>query len=230
VALVNKGSLMYKVSIFILLTYLLSFELLANNIFTSFPKAIDKNGKYVFYSHGYGVEGSDPTPVHERWGIYDFPKVKEALSDVDYNLIAYHRPSKTEPIQFAKKIAEEVRTLISAGVKPSSIFLLGFSKGGGISIRASNELKSNNVNLIIMAACTGPIKSEKDIKVFGNVLSIYEISDTVKSCLFLKNRSEQLKSFSEISINTGKGHGAFYTPLKDWIQPIKKWIKTTNNG
>jgi hypothetical protein len=62
------------------------------------------------------------------------------------------------------------------------------------------------------------------------VLSIYEISDTVKSCLFLKNRSEQLKSFSEISINTGKGHGAFYIPLKDWIQPVKKWIKTTNNG
>lgn len=139
---------MYNVSIIILFISLFSFELLANDIFTSFPEVIERSEKYVFYSHGYGVEGSNPTPVHKRWGIYDFPKVKEALADADYNLIAYHRPSKTDPIQFAIKIAKNIRTLISAGVKPGNIFLLGFSRGGGISIRVSNELKSNQIKLI----------------------------------------------------------------------------------
>jgi hypothetical protein len=195
-------------------------------VYDKFPNKINANEKYVFYSHGHTIEGNTSTPIHKRWGIYDFPKVKEALADDGYNLIAYHRLLNTDPIKYAKKLAMNVRALIVAGVKPKNITLLGFSRGGGMSIRASNELRLDQVNLIILAACAGPIKNNNKIKIYGNVFSIYETSDSVGSCQFLKDRSEQVVSFFEMSINTGKGHAAFFTPKVEWIEPVKAWINS----
>ena len=45
----------------------------AGMVFETFPNEIKPDEKYVFYSHGYIVEGSNPKPVHPEWGIYDFP-------------------------------------------------------------------------------------------------------------------------------------------------------------
>jgi hypothetical protein len=61
----------------------------------------------------------------------------------------------------------------------------------------------------------------------GNLLSIYETSDQLGSCKKLAARS-RLTSFKEVAISTGKGHGAFFQPLKDWLQPLKAWIAETN--
>jgi len=212
-----------------LIGLLFSSLALGGEIYDKFPNQISANDKYVFYSHGHTIEGNITTPVHKRWGIYDFPKIKEALADDEYNLIAYHRLLNTDPIQYAKKLAKDVRALIFAGVKPNNITLLGFSRGGGMSIRASNELRLDQVNLIILAACTGPIKSNSRIKIYGNVFSIYETSDRVGTCQFLKDRSKQVTSFSEIVINTGKGHGAFFTPQVEWIEPVKVWISSKSS-
>ena len=41
----------------------------ASPIFDKIPDEIDPNAKYIFYSHGYIVEGEDPTPVHPGWGM-----------------------------------------------------------------------------------------------------------------------------------------------------------------
>jgi hypothetical protein len=202
---------------------------LGGEVYDKFPDQINANEKYVFYSHGHTIEGNITTPIHKRWGVYDFPKIKKALADDEYHLIAYHRLLNTDPIQYAKKLANDVRALIFAGVKPNNITLLGFSRGGGMSIRASNELKLEQVNLIILAACTGPIKRNREIKIYGNVFSIYETSDRVGTCQFLKDRSKQVTSFSEMVIHTGKGHGAFFTPKTEWIEPVKVWISSKSS-
>lgn len=54
----------------------LSSSCIANNIYESFPNEIKPNEKYVFYSHGFIVEGKNPTPINPRWGMYDFPEIK----------------------------------------------------------------------------------------------------------------------------------------------------------
>ena len=66
----------------------------AANILSHPPKEPKINEHFVFYSHGLIVEGSNQTPKHDRFGMYDFPSVKHALADQKYNLIAYHRPLK----------------------------------------------------------------------------------------------------------------------------------------
>lgn len=207
----------------------LSSICIANTIYESFPSEINANEKYVFYSHGFIVEGKNPTPINSRWGIYDFPQIKKALSDENYNLIAYHRPKGTDPRVFAKKLTEDAMTLIKKGVKPENISFVGFSRGGAITVLTSHYLASDMVNFVILAGCSKFVKSNPELEVYGHVFSVFETSDGVGSCQFLIDRSKRVKSFKELSISTGKEHGAFYKPLPEWVVPVKKWLKLKHN-
>jgi len=197
----------------------------AGNLYTQFPETIHPEQKYVFYSHGLIVEGDNLMPEDERWGVYDYIAVRKALRDPEYNLIAYHRPEKTVPDSFAEKLADDVRRLIDNGVKPENITLLGFSRGGEITLLASSKLRLDKINTILLAVCGGVVKSQPEYQAFGRVSSIYETSDFAGSCQFLQDRNKQLESFRETSITTGKEHGAFYQPLPQWLEQVKKWMK-----
>jgi len=156
--------------------------------------------------------------------VYDFPKIKAALADEGYNLIAYHRHKDTKPRDFAKKLTENVKTLLNEGVKPNNITLIGFSRGGAITALTSNYLANDDINFIILAGCSRFIKKEPTLAVYGHIRSIFETSDGVGSCQFLIDRSIKVNSFEEIAISTGKEHGAFYLPRAAWVTPVKQWI------
>lgn len=203
---------------------LLSSYVCAGQLYEQFPKKIMADERYVFYSHGLIVEGGNPTPVSARWGMYDFVKTKAALSDSHYNLIAYHRAKNTSAKAFAKKLVQDVNLLIKLGVKPENITLLGFSRGGDISILARRGIASKKVRLALLASCPNFMKNNADYQVYGNVLSIYETSDSVGSCQFLIDQSRHVDSFKEISITTGLEHGAFFTPKSQWLTPLKAWL------
>lgn len=216
---------MFWMSIKLLFGVFFPSSLFAADVYEQFPDKIERSQKYVFYSHGLIVEGTNPTPVNARWGKYEFPMIKKALADADYNLIAYHRAKNTEPKAFAQKLENDVRLLIAQGVSASNISLIGFSRGGAITIEASNLLANEKVNFVLLAACGRYVGNQPSLKMYGNVLSIYETSDEVGSCQFLIDRSKQVAHFTEIAISTSKGHGAFYTPIPQWVDPVKKWLK-----
>ncbi len=138
--------------------------------------------------------------------------------------MAYHRPENTNPKKFSLKLSNDVQKLISLGVKPQNISLVGFSRGGEITILASNNLQNPDVNIILLASCASFMKNRELFKVYGKVFSIYETSDLVGSCQFLINQSSDVSSFNEISISTGKEHGAFFKPISEWVKPVKKWL------
>jgi hypothetical protein len=214
----------FTIKYFPLCLFLLSSISFAGSVHERFPSVIKPTEKYVFYSHGRIVEGSNPTPIHPRWGTYDFPEVKKALTDDGYNLIAYHRPKNTDPKVYGIKLGNDVKTLIASGVKPENITLLGFSQGGAITIHASHYLKSKKVRVALLASCVGFMKNNADFSLFGHVYSIYETSDSVGSCQFLIDKSSKVEYFKEIAISTGKEHGAFYQPMAEWIKPLKVWL------
>lgn len=201
----------------------------AGEVFTAFPSTIDATQKYVFYSHGLIVEGTNPRPVNSRWGTYEFPEIKAALADTDYNLIAYHRANNTQPKAFAQKLASDVRLLIAKGVPAGNISLIGFSRGGAITILTSNLLANNDVTYIILAGCGRYLQNNPELDVHGSIYSIFETSDDVGSCQLLIDRSKGVKRFTEISISTDKEHGAFYTPIAEWVVPVKTWLKQSTH-
>jgi hypothetical protein len=80
----------------------------------------------------------------------------------------------------------------------------------------------------LLAICKdGDFERDPPLILAGNLLSIYETSDELGSCANLAARSH-LSSFKEVAISTGKGHGAFFQPLPEWLQPLKSWIAKTN--
>lgn len=205
------------------------FKVSAGEVYDQFPDHIDPNGQYVFYSHGYIVEGKDPTPKNPRWGVYDFPEIKESLADDDYYLIAPHRKKNTAPDEFASSLSAQAEVLIEKGVLPEAITFVGFSRGGYITILVSSYLKATDVNFVVLAGCGESINRAESIELSGHVLSMYETSDDlVGPCEALAKRSVGVSSFKEISISTGKEHGAFYQPIPEWVLPVKQWINRFN--
>ena len=201
----------------------------AVELYDRFPDSIHAGERYVIYSHGLIVEGSDQKPVSPKYGQYDFPAIKQSLfKDGGFNLIAYQRPKSADD-SYADTLKSWVHRLIDAGVAPSRITLVGFSRGAGLTALASSGLASAGINTALMAICKdGEVSHASGLNLGGNVLSIYETSDELGgSCGKLAARSH-LKSFKEVSISTGKKHGAFFQPLPEWIQPLKAWIAKTN--
>ena len=200
----------------------------AVELYDRFPDSIHTGERYVIYSHGLIVEGNDPKPVSPKYGEYDFPAIKRSLfQDGGFNLIAYQRPKSTDD-SYADLLQSWVRRLLDAGVKPSRITLVGFSRGAQLTAMASSGLASAGINTALMAICEdGEVSHASGLNLGGNLLSIYETSDELGSCDKLAARSH-LKSFKEVAISTGKKHGAFFQPLPEWIQPLKAWIAKTN--
>lgn len=197
----------------------------AVSIYDDFPEVIHANESYVIYSHGRIVEGDDARPRHPELGIYDFPAVKEALfRDAGFNLIADHRPKDTDAHAYARVLETWVRRLIAAGVEPTRITLVGFSKGGYLTAFAADRIRDARINTVLLATCLdGDVKGPAPLRLSGTLLSIYETTDTPGSCERLAQRSD-LTSFKEVAISTGKGHGAFYQPLPEWVQPLRQWL------
>jgi hypothetical protein len=210
------------------LSVLVSIGAKAVEVYDRMPDSIHASERYVIYSHGLIVEGDDPKPISPKYGQYDFPAIKQALFDGGgFNLIAYQRPKSTDD-SYADTLQSWVRRLLDAGVHPSRITLVGFSRGAGLTAIASNGLASAGINTALLAICEeGEVSHAPGLILGGNLLSIYESSDELGSCGKLAARSH-LKSFKEISISTGKKHGAFFQPLPDWIRPLNVWIAETN--
>jgi hypothetical protein len=200
----------------------------AVEIYDRFPDSIHAGERYVIYSHGMIVEGDDPKPISPKYGQYDFPAIKQSLfTEGGFNLIAYQRPKSSDD-SYADTLKSWVRRLLDAGVRPSRITLVGFSRGAQLTALASSDLAAMGINTALLAICEdGDVSQTPGLTLGGNLLSIYESSDELGSCGKLAARSH-VKSFTEVSISTGKKHGAFFQPLPQWIQPLRVWIAKTN--
>jgi hypothetical protein len=201
----------------------------AVELYTQFPTEINPGERYVFYLHGLIVEGDNPRPKHPKFGTYEFVKIKETLfEEGNFNLIAHHRPANTNIDSYAEILEAWVHRLVDAGVKPSKITLVGFSRGSHLVAFASNKLNELGINIALLASCMeGDIPTKPPLELRGNLFSAYETSDVMGTCEKLAANSK-LTSFKEISLSTGLAHGAFFLPLPEWVVPLKEWIDKTS--
>ncbi len=203
----------------------------AIQLYEQFPNHIYASQRYVIFSHGFIAEGDDPKPVSPKFGLYDFPALKQALFlGGGFNLIAVQR-KKNLPIEtHVSQLESWVHGLRAAGVPASRITIVGFSRGAQITAMASSHLVAEGINTALLAICADSDfvdDANKPVSLGGNFLSIYETSDQYGSCAKVAKRSH-LTSFKEVAISTGKSHGAFFEPRPDWIKPLKEWIAETN--
>jgi len=197
----------------------------AQQITTSVPRSLDPAGTYIIYLHGKIIEDRGPRPVDSRFGVYDYPAILDKLASRGAHVISAQRPSGTDSNEYAGVVVAQVEQLIRDGVPPGNIVVMGFSKGGAIAIHVSSFLRRPQVRFVLLAACW-PRPDEPQLRLTGRVFSVYETSDTLagNSCVPFTEHADKPQSFREIHISTGRSHGAFYTPMKEWVVPVLDWI------
>ena len=180
----------------------------------------------IFYLHGRIIEVEGVQPVHKRFGLYDYLGTVEALQANGATVVSEVRSGNTNVVEYARDVVDQIEKLIESGEPASSITVVGFSKGGAISIYVSSLLKNPDVNFVFLAACGAWVSSSPELTVHGNILSIFEKSDTIgRTCRNLVQRNDDISSFHEIELSTGKGHGAFYLPRAEWVEPLLAWVR-----
>ncbi len=198
------------------------------SIHASVPKTIDKTARYLIYLHGRIIEDKGPRPTDARWGVYEYQQILEELAGDRVIVISEQRPPNTDMDRHAAHVVDQIRQLLDAGVPPEHVSVVGFSKGGGIAIRTSARLQHPRVNFVLLAACGDGDFSKSDLKLWGRVLSIYEVSDDVgRTCASLFAKSGATGERRETRLAVGGGHGAFYRPQSAWLTPLRRWTAQT---
>lgn len=186
---------------------------------------IDPNPYYLFYLHGYIVEDRNTEPVHPEYGMYQYSKILVTFVDSGFVVISEARKKDREIEPYARKVAEQIRQLLRAGVPANHITVVGASQGSWIAMLASTYVANRGVNFVLIAACSADKEFLKTVNLHGNVLSIYEHSDVAQSCSDYRADATGIKDWKEIELNTGLKHGFLYRPLQEWIDPAVAWAK-----
>ena len=179
---------------------------------------------YLFYQHGKIVEGSDGHPVHPRFGPYEYEDILSTLSAAGFVVISGIRPRDADVSHSAASLKAGVESLLEAGVPPSHITLLGASKGGVITIRASNMLKNRALKVVILAGFFGGLKEDPKLQPWGAVLSIHDSSDQsrIDPAAFLRN-ADGVSEQRIVVTETGLGHGLLFSPHEAWLNEVVQW-------
>jgi hypothetical protein len=182
---------------------------------------------YLYYLHGAIIEEKGIRPVSEQWGVYEYEKILDAFREKGFIVDSEARPSGTDPVRYARKLAERIRASIESGVSPQRITVVGASKGAIIAMLTSTYLKEQEVGFVTIAACNDWVFANIDFDLHGRILSIYEESDVRNgSCRDeYFRRSHGISRFEEIKVSTGLGHGVLYRPIDEWVGPSVDWAR-----
>ena len=189
----------------------------------------DSTTRYVIYLHGAILESQGAGAVHPRFGAYEYAAILDSLAARGVAVLSELREENADGEACARSVSATVDSLLSAGVPPENVTVIGFSKGGGIAMRACTLIRNERVNYVFMACCPRNMTSWPERQYVGRILAIHETSDTFagscRSAILGSSEEDDVPgvTYEELEIDTGLEHGAFYRPLEDWLGPALEW-------
>lgn len=199
-------------------------------VLSALPRPIDPRGDYLIYLHGRILEEEGPRPTSPRFGIYEYRQILDTFAGRGFTVVSEVRPKGTDVAVYARKVAGQVRALLKAGVPPERIAVVGFSKGGGITLATAAELRDQpKVRFVSLAGCTGGRKLDLP----HPILSLYDAADDLSTSCgegFTAAPTRTPFEHREIVLHVGKGHGTFYRPDPAWVEPVVAWLRGTLGG
>lgn len=177
----------------------------------------------VIYLHNAWYEKHKDGTPHPKFGVYHLQDIHTALGKgVDFR--APEREADADPTEAAKDVVALIRAELATGRKPSTVKVVGASKGGVIAMLASTMLAEPDVRWVIIGGCSaGPLKTFAP-KLTGRVLSIYEDSDTIGGrCPDEGALSAATTAFKQLRTETGLDHGFLFSPGDAWVIPATDW-------
>lgn len=201
--------------------------------FDSVLKTAAPTGKYLFYIHGETMEKQGKDAASPRYGDYMYDQIIEHFEDRGLVVIEEVR-GKTNENRYASKIVMQIRQLEAKGVPGSNITVAGFSRGGHIALLVASSLGDPSVGYVIMAGCGRNtkafeyqqfLKRKRGSRLRGRILSMYANGDIeAGSCRdAIDQAPPQAVAFRENVIKSVKGHGLFFQPRPEWINPAAQF-------
>ena len=188
--------------------------------------------RYLFFLHNRFLEEHELDDIHPEYGKTEYQAILQEFKSSGFNVLSEKRNGNVNAREYAIGIVEQIDSLISMGVEPNKITVVGTSKGGYIAQYVSTLAHNPNLNFVFIASYR-----ERDLLHFpeinfcGNILTIYEKTDPfgVSAVARKENATCDIPHFKEIEINTGLRHGFLFRPLKEWILPTIRWAKANYN-
>jgi hypothetical protein len=183
----------------------------------------------MFYLHGKIVEDQGINVISPDYGPYEYEAILDNLGGFGFVVISEIRQKNSDPIEYANKVLDQVKTLLDSRVPPKNITIIGASKGAEIAILASKLMQNDGVNYVILGACHPDniqYYKQNDVSLSGNVLSIRDSVDELSgSCdeLFSFSEGKGLANHNELILQVGTGHGILYKPMDEWVLPTVDW-------
>jgi len=156
---------------------------------------------------------------------YRFGAILEALAAKGFVVIGEER-DPTSIGDYARRIADQVRYLLGAGVPVENITIGGHSKGGFIALVAATRIVKPDIKYAIMSACGlegtrfrrpySEFIRKNASKLKGHFLVAWAADDNVA------NDCDQALDkggvpYENKVLPAGQGHKLFYAPAPVWI-------------
>ena len=201
------------------------------------PSPVEPSGKHLFFLHGTITEEKGAYATTREYGTYDYHHMVKSFRDRGFTVISEIRPQGTNKVAYAKKVVHQINTLINSGVLSKNISVVGFSKGGDITLNVAAILKNPDVRFVVMAGCGKTGRYRQSFQNFvtgaatsmqGHFLSVYDANDAIcGSCQAAFNAAGDNITSKEIELYVGRGHGTFYEPRREWLDPVVDWINSS---
>lgn len=185
-----------------------------------------QDGRFVFFLHNRFLETHELEEHHPAFGRTEYKEILWEFEKSGFWVISEKRNGNVNVRDYAQGVVNQIDSLISTGVAPSKITVVGTSKGGYIAQYVSTLANNPELNFVFIASFQDDdIQNIPEINYCGNILNIYERSDPYGvSALKRKEESAcKIEHFKEVELNTGMGHGFLFKPLKAWIEPTIRW-------
>ncbi|MEM9233433.1 MAG: hypothetical protein AAGA69_04250 [Pseudomonadota bacterium] len=186
------------------------------------------NQHHVFYLHGRIVEDGLPA-VSPQFGEYQYHDILSALDTAEITVHAKVRTSDISVGTAADEVLDTITLLLSMGVAPDQITVIGASKGAYIASLVSHRSANKDLRFVLLAGCSAGVVQymlDNDIHLYGDILAVRDVADTemAGSCEDIFNASPGIGYHTEVITRMGNGHGLIYRPYKEWMVPALKWV------
>ncbi len=188
--------------------------------------------KYVFFLHNKFLEEHPLNESHPKYGPAAYTAILEKLQSKNSVILSEKRKPGTDPKMYAKKLILKIDSLHNGGVPYDHISIVGTSQGGYIAQYISYYAKNPDLTFVFIGSSfkNDSMNEDQQFRLYGKILSINEKTDVGAKLLSrqLRFKNSDLKSFKEITLNTGLEHGFLFRALDEWIIPTKAWINSNN--
>lgn len=195
---------------------------------TFFASTKEPDDQFVFFLHNRFLEEHELHESHPEYGRTEYKEILAEFEKNGLNVISENRNGNVNAREYALGIINQIDSLLSKGIDPQKITVVGTSKGGYIAQYVSTVAANADLNFVFVASFrNSDIENIPDINYCGNILTIYEKTDPFgESAIERKEHSTcEITHFKEIELNTGMGHGFLFKPLKEWMEPTIEWAK-----